>query len=149
MTVLVLGVGNPDAGDDAAGREAARRLAARLAAGAASGMEVREHSGSAFEILDAWRDHERVVLIDACRGGAPAGTLHRFDAAAAPLPADLAASSTHGYGPAQAIELARALGRLPGELTVYAIEGGTFEGPTLSPPVEAAVDRLVGLLARV
>jgi hydrogenase maturation protease len=47
--------------------------------------------------------------------------------------------STHGFGLAEAIELARALGGLPPRCVVYAIEGSSFEeGAALSPPVVAA-----------
>ena len=67
--------------------------------------------------------------------------MHRLDAAAAPLPATVARGSTHAFGLAETIELARTLGRLPQRLTVYGIEGGCFDaGDELSPPVRAAVD---------
>ena len=46
--------------------------------------------------------------------------------------------SSHGLGLHQAIELARALGQLPGRCVVYAIEGASFEaGAPLSPAVAA------------
>ena len=45
---------------------------------------------------------------------------------------------------AEAVELARVLDRLPHALTVYAIEGQTFElGVGLTPAVDRAVDRIV------
>ena len=56
-------------------------------------------------------------------------------------------SSTHAFGVADAVELARALGRLPGRLDVYAIEGASFTaGDSLSPEVERAVDDLATAL---
>ena len=68
------------------------------------------------------------------------GTVHRFDAAAAPLPAAAVRSGTHAFGVADAVELARALGRLPARLDVYAIEGGSFAaGDGLTPAVARAV----------
>ena len=78
-------------------------------------------------------------LVDACASGAPAGT------SAASMSCRTAARprfwvSTHGFGLAEAIELARALGQLPPRCIVYAIEGGSFEtGAPLSPPAQAAV----------
>jgi hydrogenase maturation protease len=78
------------------------------------------------------------------RSGAAPGTVHRFEVAERPLPAGLRSStSTHAVGIGEAIELARALGRLPSRLVVYAVEGQCFEaGATLSGAVAAAVDRV-------
>ena len=56
-------------------------------------------------------------------------------------------ASTHGLGLAEAIELGRALGRLPARLVVYAIEGqGYATGAPLSPPVARAAEEVVGEL---
>ena len=85
-------------GDDAAGLEVARR---------AGGVE---HEGDATRLLDAWAGADDVVVVDAAASGAPPGTLRWFDASAAPLPAAQLRSSTHAFGVADAIELARALG---------------------------------------
>ena len=75
--------------------------------------------------------------MDAVSTGAEPGTLHRFDATAEPLPAELFRSSTHALGVADAVELARELDRLPARLAVYGIEGENFEtGEGLTPAVE-------------
>lgn len=59
------------------------------------------------------------------------------------LPAPFAAPSTHALGLAEAVELGRALGRLPPTLTVFGIEGTTFTaGATPTPAVLAAVPRV-------
>ena len=99
-------------------------------------IEVVEHDGEATSLLEWIGDADAAVLIDACASGAPAGTVHRFDAAAGPLPRDRFGLSTHGFGLAEAVELGRALGRLPPACVVYAIEGLSFEaGAPLSPAV--------------
>jgi hydrogenase maturation protease len=52
--------------------------------------------------------------------------------------------STHAFGVAEAIELARALRQLPPVLVVYGVEGATFEtGAGLSTVVAAAVPQAV------
>jgi hydrogenase maturation protease len=57
-------------------------------------------------------------------------------------------TSTHALGVPEAIELARALGRLPARLEVYAIEGARFTaGAELSPAVERAVRELAESLS--
>ncbi len=141
---LLIGAGNAWRGDDAAGLHLVQRLRRRL-----PGVRALELSGEAAELLEAWRESELVVVVDAVSSGAPAGTLHRFDATAEPLPARLLTRSTHGWGVAQAIELGRALGRLPRRLIVYGIEGQDFQfGQTLSPAVERALEEAVELVSR-
>ena len=56
-----------------------------------------------------------MIVVDAA-AGPPPGTVERFDAVAAPLPAAYARRSTHSFGVGDAIELARALDRLPSRL---------------------------------
>lgn len=133
---MVIGVGSRWAGDDAAGLAVARRVGGR------------ELEGDPASLLDAWAGADHVVVVDAAVSGAPPGTIRRFDAHTAPLPARLMRSSTHALGVPEAIELARALGRLPARLEVYAIEGARFTaGAELSPVVERAVGELAASLA--
>ena len=90
------------------------------------------------------------MVVDAVRSGAAPGTVHRFDVGSGPLPAALRSSaSTHLLGLAEALELARALGRLPARVTVYGIEAERFDtGAPVTPRVAAAIDDVV-VLARV
>lgn len=140
--VLVIGLGSELRGDDGAGIAVARRLrgAARRA-----GVEVREVAGEPLELLDAWDGRRAVVLVDAMRSGAAPGTVRRLDATAAPLPAAIGpVASTHAVGLGEAIELARALQRLPPRVIVHAVEGARFApGRGLSPAVAAALPALV------
>jgi hydrogenase maturation protease len=132
----LIGLGNAWRGDDAAGLVVARRL---------GGLA---HEGDAVALLDAWAGAAHAIVVDAAASGAPAGTIHHFDAAAGPLPAGALRSSTHAFGLADAVELARSLGRLPARLDIYAIEGAGFAlGAGLSPPVAAAVDALARSLS--
>jgi hydrogenase maturation protease len=92
-------------------------------------------------------DEDDVILIDAAMSGAVPGTVGRFDAHEAPLPAAQFGMSTHGFGLVKAIELVRTLGQLPRRCVVYTIEGGSFAlGDRLSPEVDAAVE---GVVARI
>ena len=130
---LVVGLGNTWRSDDGAGPAVARALG--------DDPRVLVHEGEPIGLLDAWEGAADVMVVDAVSSGAPAGTVHRLDAAVAPLPATVARGSTHAFGLAETIELSRTLGRLPERLTVYGIEGGRFDaGDKLSPPVRAAVD---------
>ena len=142
MLTLVVGVGNAWRGDDGAGLEVARRvdeLDPRL--------DVRTVDGDASALVDVWTGHDRVALVDAARSGRRPGTLHAFRADRAPLPAAALLASTHAFGVHDAIELGRALGRLPARLDVYAVEGADFTaGAPLSPHVARAVEALAAAL---
>ena len=142
MLTLVVGVGNAWRGDDAAGLELARRIAR-------TGVEVRTVEGDASRLLDAWAGHEHIALVDAAAPASRPGALRTFRADREPLPAAGLRSSTHAFGVADAVELARALGRLPARVDVYAIEGAEFAvGAGLSAPVARTVQALAGTLAR-
>jgi hydrogenase maturation protease len=135
---LVIGVGNEWRSDDAAGLVVARRLAEL-----APGLRVAERAGEPVDLIDAFADQDEVILIDAVESGAPPGTIHRVDAGRRELPAELFRGSTHALGVAEAIELGRVLGRLPRRLLLFGIEGRSFcAGPSLSPDVERAAERL-------
>ena len=136
---LVIGLGNDFRRDDGAGRVAARMIASAQA----DGVRVIEASGEGAALMDAWRDAESVVLIDAVHSGAAPGTIHRLDARAQPIPSNFFHYSTHAFSVAEAVELARALDQLPPRLIVFVIEGKDFSsGEDLSPEVAAAVEEV-------
>lgn len=138
--LIIIGIGNPFRGDDAAGVLAARLLKK-------SGLDsttVMEHSGEAASLIDTWKGANAVILIDAVSSGAPPGTIHRFEPISNPLPAQIFQSSTHAFSLPQAIEMARALGNLPPRLMAFGIEGRNFQaGAELSPEVSAALPEVV------
>ncbi|RYH10805.1 hydrogenase maturation protease [Tropicimonas sp. IMCC6043] len=136
---LVIGVGMPMAGDDAAGRLVAQRLA-----GNDRGFDIAECQGMAADLVLLFEGRARVLVVDACRSGAAPGTLLRFDAITGTLPASPRAVSSHGSGVEEAIRLGRALGVLPERCDLWAIEGADFSlGAAMTPAVSAAVERCV------
>jgi hydrogenase maturation protease len=131
---MVIGVGNRWRRDDEAGLAVAQLLADRLP------VEVLEREGEPAGLIEAWNGAEALWLVDAVSSTAPPGTIHRIDAAEQELPSELFRASTHHLGLAEAVELARALGRLPARVVFYGIEGGSFDaGEGLTPAVEEAV----------
>ena len=136
---LVIGIGNAYRGDDGAGL----RVAALLKECADDSFIVLEQSGESAALIDSWQGAGHVFLIDAAQSGALAGTIHRLEASAVELPRHFLNTSTHAFGAAQAIELARALNQLPPRLTVYAIEGDCFDsGAALSIEVAQAASKV-------
>lgn len=140
---LVVGIGT-ERGDDAAGLLVARRLRA-----AGAPMAVAELAGDLTALLELWRPDDRVAVVDAVRTGAAPGAVHVLDATTTPLPASMTTASTHALSLADAVELARALDRLPARIVVYGIEGVRWtDGAAPSDAVTAGVDRVVAQLLR-
>jgi hydrogenase maturation protease len=141
--VLVVGLGHPDRGDDAVGGAVAREVG-RVAG---PGVEVLEQEDPTDLVL-LWEGRERVVVVDAVSSGgtvAP-GTVHvlRTGAGRAPIAAGewsrTGRGGTHAFGLAGAVELARALGRLPNDVTVVGVEVSALDqGAPLTPVVASAV----------
>ena len=139
MRRLVIGLGAADRGDDAAGIEVARRV---------SSVPTVERSAGTLGVLDLWEDSDEVILVDAMRSDQAPGTLAKFDAHEDDLPTG-SFVTTHALGPAEAVALAKVLGRLPPKLTVYGIEAGqTTLGAGLSPEVERVVESLAAEIDR-
>jgi hydrogenase maturation protease len=151
--VLVVGLGSPDRGDDAVGPLVATAVAEHAAARGLGSVHVVEHEDptSLVDLLDpepagAW---DAVVVLDAFRSGAAPGTVTVLDVGAdgqdlGSLGArlDPGPAGTHGFGLAGAIELARALDRLPARVVVVGIEAVGFDhGAPLSPQVQASIPR--------
>lgn len=134
---LVIGVGNTFRGDDGVGPDVVQRLASD-GFGAVADLAVAD--GEPTRLLDLWREAERVVLVDAMRADAAAGTVVVVDALAGPVPTHGRAASSHAAGLGDAVALGRALGRLPESLWIVGVVGDRFEiGADRSPPVAAAV----------
>ena len=140
MSILLIGTGNEFRCDDGAGLAAIRALKAREI----PGTLVIESPSDGAELMELWKSAAKVILIDAVSSDGVPGTVYRFDARSQPIPACHSFLSTHAFGLAEAIELARALHVLPQYLVVYAIEGQNFTiGTGLSREVEKAVQEAV------
>jgi hydrogenase maturation protease len=145
--VLVIGVGNPFRRDDGVGRMVAGCVRAR----AGDSLRVLEESGEGAGLMSAWEGADVVFIIDAVSTGAEPGTIYHIETALQPLPAIFLHYSSHAFGVAEAVELARTLGTLPPRVVVYGVEGASFEqGTGLTPEVEDAAHHVVrSLLAAV
>lgn len=140
--MTVIGIGNPERGDDAVGLIAVRRLKERRPE-----IPSFEQVGDPLQWFDRVSPNDRVVVVDAVVSGAQPGSIHRFDASDRPLPILAFRGSTHAMCVAEAVELARTLGRLPAVVVFYGVEGSSFaHGAGLSPPVAGAIDPLVDCL---
>ena len=139
--MLIVGLGNPYGGDDAAGILVAKGLTKR-------GIKALTHEGSPLDLVNLWRPADCVIVVDAMSSCSTPGTIQTWDASIVDLPADAFRSSTHSFELAETIRLARMLDRLPKRLTVYGIEAARFSaGASPSPPVLKAVERAIDDIA--
>jgi hydrogenase maturation protease len=138
MTMRVIGVGSPF-GDDRAGWEVAARLEAALrgAGPLPLRIDIRSCDRPGAALVHLLADVQHAVIVDvALSAGTRPGSvrwLSEHEIAAR------RAISSHGFGVAEALALARALGRAPSRVSVLAISGTCMQGETLSVPVREAV----------
>jgi hydrogenase maturation protease len=141
MNTRIIGCGNLHRMDDAAGVLVAERLRQL-------GIPADVQPGSAFELVESWYKDEDVILVDAVVTGSPVGTVHLWKGKPLKIPSNPQVSS-HGFGVAEAINLARILQLLPKTLSVYGIEGKIFGiGETVSPEVRASVEQVAQQIAQ-
>ena len=135
---LVVGVGNELLSDDGVGIHLLRELQREPNPDVAL-IEVGTAILHGIEFLEGV---ERVLIVDAAKGGNPPGTLYRFEAEAPPSGQPF--SSIHAMGLREAAHML-----LPPPLpsmTVLGIEPATLEyGMSLSAPVTAALPSAVAL----
>lgn len=141
--ILVLGIGSP-AGDDRlawVAVDALRRSPIIVSAGDRVRLVALDRPGA--RLMQEFTAARRVILIDAVRSGAAAGTMHCVRDTGTLALQHL--SSSHGFGVAEALALASAVGCLPAEWVVYGLEvgGADMESEALSPPVRRALPALI------
>lgn len=142
-SAFIIGVGNPWRSDDGIGPYVAGLLCER-------GFDAIEESGEGARLIAAFEGRDFVILVDAMRSGAAVGTVRRFEPLREPLPSGLFHYSSHQFALAEAVETARAIGRLPAHLVIFGIEGIEFGyGNELSVPVRGAAEEVVAAIIRM
>ncbi len=142
MTPVILGYGNPDRGDDAAGPMVAQRLRAL-------GIDAQVFTLDGLSLFQSWHDLDDVMVVDAVVTGSEPGTIFEWRADELPLDRIAFPASTHSFGLAEAIALGRALDCLPRRLRVVGIEARDFTlGRPPSPEVANAVGTVVERIAK-
>ena len=144
--VTIIGVGNSMRRDDGVGPAAIDRLAG-IDLGSVD-VELITLDGEPARLIEAWRSRRRVIMVDAVCSGAPAGSIHRLEYGADPLPEATTTYSSHGGGIADAIALAEALDALPEQLILMGTESGDLSlGEGLTDEVHATLPLLVEQIA--
>ncbi|MDA8093213.1 MAG: hydrogenase maturation protease [Betaproteobacteria bacterium] len=140
----VFGIGSPF-GEDRVGWATARLLQAHFSLPGVC-VEVLDRPG--VELVGRMHGARAVWLLDAVRSGAVLGALHRLEAADLPV-TGTALRSTHGFGVADALALAQAIGGMPNEVIVWGIEiGGIGRQRGAGRVLQRAIGRLAECVAQ-
>jgi hydrogenase maturation protease len=139
--LIVVGLGNPDCGDDGVGPLVIEKLAGLLPADVA----VARVGADVLTLMTEWADFDAVICIDAATLLTTPGRIHRVDLATNDLPRDRSAASSHAVSFADAIQLSRVLRQAPRGIILFAIEGACFAaGAPMTPEVAAAAAEVAG-----
>jgi hydrogenase maturation protease len=139
--LLIVGCGNPMAGDDGAGIEIVRRLSDL----GGCGCDLRTETALGVGMLEVLSLADVVLFVDAVASGGGPGTLFLTSLPSTALePRALGSLSNHGWGLVEILDLARALGRTIPRLFLLGIEVGTVaQGALRSAAVEQAIALVV------
>jgi hydrogenase maturation protease len=134
---LFIAIGNRYRRDDGV----AIALAGRLQAEGSPDFDFVEVSDDVIRLVDLWENREFVIVADAVIAGQEPGTIYRRDPIASQLPRHwFGISSSHQLGIVEAIELGRAMRRLPRRMLFVGIEvQDVAPGEGLTPEVELAL----------
>jgi len=141
----VIAAGNSFCGDDGVGAAVLDEIRRNETL---PGVDLVDIRCDALALLDHLVPDEPAVIVDAARMGREPGAVVAFRAKEARLRIRGDTLSAHGIGLAEALELARELGRLPVDLLIVGVEPariGIARG--LSEPVRGAIPRVLAIIA--
>lgn len=142
---MVLGVGNILLSDEGVGVYVAQEMMKR---GLPPGVEVLEGGTDGFGLMHVLLRADRLILVDAVKGGGPPGSIYRFDIGDCPPFPDSFKTSLHQISILEVINLSGLIGTTP-RTTVIGVEPKWMGmGMGLSPEVEAKVPRVIELIQK-
>ena len=141
--IVVLGVGNLLLSDEGVGVHVAHRL---MEMRLPPGVQVVEGGTDGFRLMNVVVESDRLIVVDAVKGGATPGSIYRFDIEDAPSFPMAYKTSVHQIGILEVIHLSELVGKTP-ETTIIGVEPKSLDmGMALSPEVEAKLPRVIELI---
>ena len=141
--ILVLGVGNMILSDEGVGVHIAQQM---MAMDMPPEVQVVEGGTDGFGLVNVITEADRMILIDAVRGGGQPGSIYRFEIEDCPPYPDIFKTSVHQISILEVINLSSLIGTTP-RTTIIGIEPACMEmGMELSPAVEAKVPRVIQMI---
>jgi hydrogenase maturation protease len=141
--ILILGVGNLLLSDEGVGVHVARKL---MEMDFPPQVEVLEGGTDGFGLMHVLLQADRLILVDAVRGGGPPGSIYRFEIEDCPPFPDIFKTSVHQISILEVINLSGLIGSTP-RTTVIGVEPKYLDmGMELSPLIESKIPRVIQLI---
>jgi len=142
---VILGVGNLLLSDEGVGVHVANRL---MEMELPAGVEVIEGGTHGFRLMNIVTEADRLVVVDAVKGGASPGSIYRFDIKDAPSYPAAFTTSAHQVGILEVIHLSELVGRIP-ETTIIGVEPKSLAmGLELSSEVAEKLPKVIEMVLR-
>ena len=143
--VVILGVGNLLLSDEGVGVHVANKL---MEMEIPEGVEVYEGGTDGFRLMSVVTGADRLIVVDAVKGGGEPGSIYRFDVKDAPSMPDSYKTSVHQIGILEVIHFSEFVGeRKTPEATIIGVEPKSLEmSMELTPEVAAKVPRVIELV---
>lgn len=147
--LVVIGCGNLNRSDDAAGVRVVQQLQREFGAALPAGVKLFDAGTGGLELMFQARGARGLIVVDACRSGSEAGAIFllpgsEIDSVHQP------AYSLHDFRWDHALHAGRRIfgAAFPADVSVYLIEAGSLDlGTELSAPVSRAVGKVTALIA--
>ncbi len=140
---VILGVGNLLLSDEGVGVHVAHEL---MRMELPRGVSVVEGGTDGFRLLNVITEADRLIVIDAVKGGAEPGSIYRFDVKEVRNVPSGFKTSVHQIGILEVIDLSELIGKTP-HTTVIGVEPKSLKmGMELSPEVKEKIPRIVEIV---
>jgi hydrogenase maturation protease len=143
QNIIILGIGNILLSDEGVGVHAANELCKRALP---ENVSVIEGGTDGFRLLNIITEADRLIIVDAVRGGGEPGSIYRFDideVKRCPLGFK---TSVHQIGILEVIDLSGLIGKTP-HTTIIGVEPKSLEmGMELSPEIREKLPRIIEIV---
>jgi len=141
--IVILGVGNLLLSDEGVGVHVANAL---MNMNLPPEVSVVEGGTDGFRLLNVITETDRLIVIDAVKGGAESGSIYRFDIDDVRNCPVGFKTSVHQIGILEVIDLSELIGKRP-HTTIIGIEPKSLEmGMELTPEIKAKIPRVIELI---
>lgn len=141
--IVVLGVGNLLLSDEGIGVHVVNKL---MEMALPPEVEVTEGGIDGLGLMNVVVRADRLIVIDAVKGGGPPGSIYRFGIEDLTTAPHVYKMSVHEIGILEVIRLSGLVGQTP-KTTVIGVEPKSLEmGMELSPEIQAKVPRIIELV---
>ena len=140
---VILGVGNVLLSDEGIGVHVANELSTMELP---PGVSVVEGGTDGFRLLNIITETDRLIVIDAVKGGAEPGSIYRFNVDDVKNVPSGFRTSVHQVGILEVIDLSGLIGKTP-KTTIIGVEPKSLEmSLELTPEIKAKIPRIIELV---